>query len=275
MLGSSRVLKLEPDYLEKRFGYAFLNAGVNYGKVEDHLALLRYYHERFQRYPQTIVLGLDVHGFSPALPVDARLLSQSQLAGLVPDAIPFRDRFHRWQELLSWQQTICSLQSIWKVVGNGSDETAAESFRTDGLLIYHERERQILAGTYDFPRSLADNQREYRQLFADYDHLSPLRRQLFQKLVRLCHDNRTRLVVFLTPLHPELADHLAGTTYPARRKELIEFLTRQATKAGFTFCDCSEIHLFGGDAQQFVDGIHPLESNTRQIIDRLLIESTR
>ncbi len=274
VLGSSRVLKLEPDYLQQKFGHEFFNAGVNYGKPEDFLALLRFYYQRFQRYPCTIVLGLDVNAFSDVTPVDARLLASPDLASQIPEAIPWRDRFQRWHELLSWQQTKCSLQSVAKHWSQSVPPPPSESFRADGLLVYHERERQLREGEYDFPGALSENQKEYRQLFAGYDKLSYRRCELFRKFVGLCREHDVRLIVFLTPMHPDLAASLSGTMYSSRREELITFLEECARKDGFSCSDYSQIGAFGGDAQLFVDGIHPLEANTRRLIDQLMIEHT-
>jgi hypothetical protein len=36
------------------------------------------------------------------------------------------------------------------------------------------------------------------------------------------------------------------------------------------FVDLSRLESFAGDPKQFVDGIHPLEPNTRRMIDRLV-----
>ncbi len=269
VLGSSRVLKLEPDYLQQKFGHKFFNAGVNFGRPEDFLALLRFYQQQFHRLPQTVVLGLDVNAFSDANPADARLLASPELAPLIPDAIPWRDRFQRWHELLSWQQTKCSLQSVRKEWRQAAPAVPAESFRSDGLLVYHEREAKIRAGTYDFLRPLQENQQEYRQLFQGFDKLSTRRCELFRSCARLCAEHDVQLIVFLTPMHPDLADDLAATTYPRRRDELVEFLDEQARAGGFVFCDCSAIGSFAGDPRLFVDGIHPLETNTRRLIDEL------
>jgi hypothetical protein len=269
VLGSSRVLKLEPHYLESKFGMQFFNAGVNYGKPEDHLAMLRYYHCQFGTYPRLVVLGLDVHGFSDALPFDARLLSNAALVRQIPDAVGWEARWQRWKELLSWQQSTASVKSLCHHLRGRADPEPAESFREDGLLVYHDREQQMAQGTYDFDAALAYNKQEYRQLFANFDRLSPHRIKLFHALVKTCNQHNTQLVVFLTPMHPALADYLGTTCYPQRRGELAHFLSSQAAAMRFAFCDLSEIDQFDGDPAVFVDGIHPLEPNTRRIIDRL------
>jgi hypothetical protein len=271
VLGSSRVLKLEPDYLTRHTGVPFFNAGVNHGKAEDYLALLRYYRQALKRSPQVVVLGLDVCGFAETSPVDARLLSQPELAQLVPEAVAFRDRYRRWQELLSWQQTKSSIESLFRGARWSPEAAPLESIRADGLIVYHQREQQLREQRYDFSAALHQTRREYAALSLGFDRLSPLRCELLEALIQRCHQWRTKLYVFTTPIHPQLERHLCQTTpFASRRAELIEWLSTKTDSYGFRFCDFSRIELFDGDAHWFVDGIHPLEPNTRRLIDRLL-----
>lgn len=276
VLGSSRVMKLEPDYLQAASGCSFFNAGVDYAKPEDYLAWLRYYQQLAGHAPRIVVLGLDVPAFAATQPVDARLLGLPPLARQVPEALRLRDRWRRWQELLSWQQSCASLQSLYRFVTEPAADSPSESFRRDGLLVYHRREQQLQAGTYDFGGALQANQREYRRLYAGFDHLAPWRCELLETLVRACHAQGTRVVLFTTPLHPELADSLhASSTHAARQRELIDFVQTLAAGYGCEFHDLSQIGSFGGDPRDFLDGVHPLEINTRRMIDRLIGTSPR
>ena len=123
----------------------------------------------------------------------------------------------------------------------------------------------------DFAAALAYNKREYKQLTQDFDRLSVRRRQLLQSFVELCRQGQTHLVVFTTPLHPDLADYLRQTTcYEDRRRELVDWLEDLARKQNFEFRDLSQVDSFAGEPEVFVDGVHPLEANTRRMIDCLL-----
>ncbi len=270
VLGSSRVMKLEPDVLEHLTGCRFLNAGMNHAKSEDHLAMLRHYRSKKGTMPRWVVLGLDVNSFSDQNQTDARLLSNSDLLPHVSSSVPLSDRFQRWRELFSWQQTKMSLTSI-RHPKKDESEPALESFREDGLLVYHQREQEIAEGNYDFQGALDYTKREYKQLLHDFDRLSERRCELFSTLAQECRQADCRLVVFLTPMHPELHAYVSdSTTYEARKRELKEFLTGQADREGFTLVDLSDITRFDGDPALFVDGVHPLEPNTRKMIQRLV-----
>lgn len=273
VLGSSRVLKFEPDYLEAQFGSRFFNAGVNYGKTEDALALLKFYQATFGRAPEMVVLGLDVNSFSNVSPPDARLLSQRELATQVTDYLTIDDRMQRWKSLLSWQQTKSSLKSLKLQATGGEPPEPHESFRKDGLIEYHQRMQQIAAGEYDFAGALDYNKHEYRSLFHSYDQISERRQSAFFEIVELCRSADSRLIVLLTPLHPELWQELSQSpNYANRKQEVTSMLDQAARFFNFEFRDFSDPESFAGDASEFVDGIHPLESNTRRMI-RILAAS--
>ncbi len=269
IMGSSRVLKYEPAYLRSRTGQTFYNAGVNYGKPEDYLAMLRYYQRRFGRMPKTVLIGLDVHGFNHQLKTDARLLSHKQLVSCIADTVPWRDRFQSSQELLSWQQFMASLRSIRCQLGAKANEPEVV-FSNDGLADYVLRQRQIDRQQYDFQSALQYNQREYKSLFENYDRLSRNRLVILREALESCQAAGTQVVLFLTPMHPELAAYIRGvTTYKDRKAELIATLEDWSASGNFRFEDMSDLAQFDGTADQFIDGVHPLESNTRKVIDRL------
>ena len=271
ILGSSRVMKLQPDYLQSKTGKSFFNAGMNYAKPEDYLAFLRFYIDETGHAPKILIVGLDVAGFSNQVDVDARLVAEPALGRLVPEVSELTGNYRRWQELLSWSQTIASAKSIMHALGDSETEPLKESYRRDGFLVYHERERQIAEGTYDFASAIAYNEREYSELIRGFDQLSPERCELFRKLVTECQQLNIELFAFMTPLHPQLGDTLSRSPhYSSRRRDLENFLTSLAVQMSFRFVDLVDIASFQGDPSDFVDGIHPLEPNTQNMIDVML-----
>jgi hypothetical protein len=272
ILGSSRVLKFEPSYLQEKTSLRFFNAGMNYARPEDILAFLRHYQMQHGRAPHRLLIGLDVAAFSDAAPVDARLLSEPTLGSLIPEAKGFSGSLRPWQELLSWQQTVSSLRSLQQLWKQPSSEVSPdELFQPDGLLTYVRREREMAKGTYDFAAALAYNQREYESLFRSFGTISPLRCELMEQILDYCDEHHTEVSLFLTPLHPQLKDHLCMTTgYAARQREVSRMLRRLAERHQCPFVDFSDLRSFQGDPRLFVDGIHPLEQNTRRMIDLLL-----
>ena len=68
ILGSSRALKFEPEYLQTRTSQTFFNFAVNHGRPEDFLATVRYYRDRFGFCPKTVLIGVDVASLNDVIP---------------------------------------------------------------------------------------------------------------------------------------------------------------------------------------------------------------
>ena len=274
VVGSSRVMKLEPNCLNEKFGSVFFNAGVNRGKPEDYLALKRLFSTIHGRTLKTLVIGVDEVSFLADATIDARLISHPQLVSQVHEALSLPGRFLRWQQLLGWQQTIASIKTLEALWGNRA-ANLKQSFQRDGLLIYHERERQLADGSYDFGAAIEYNKLEYVSLMQNYGSLSSKRMELFRLLLAECQLDGTEVIVFTTPLHPALRTHLLAQTdtYLERHKEMIGFVSAETNAYGGHFVDLTSLDIFNGNADDFVDGIHPLEANTRKIIDRLWRQS--
>lgn len=268
ILGSSRVMKLEPDYLQKLTGKRFFNAGVNYATPEDHLAWLRLYQLRFECPPEIVIVGIDPSSFSSNLPPDARLINNRELADRIPEAITWSDRMKLWEELFSWDQTKKSVKSLAMQTLHKQLPAPAEHYRDDGLLVYDVREREIREGTYDLNAGIDYNKAEYFPRYRNFGTQSLQRRQLFRELAKTCQANGTRLYVYITPMHPELEAYLLQKTeYLQRRDETAFFLKTLANTYGYEFFDFAKLESFGGDQNQFVDGTHPLESNTQRMLN--------
>jgi hypothetical protein len=95
-----------------------------------------------------------------------------------------------------------------------------------------------------------------------------------QEVVAQCEQQGCQVTLFLTVHHPTLRKTLSRKT-EFERFELDAriALQRIADECQARFVDLSSLDTFGGDPNEFVDGIHPLEPNTRLMIDRLFPKS--
>ena len=111
ILGSLRVMQVEPAYLEVKTGCSFYNAGVNSATAEDYLAMLRFYINTFHQPPRMILLGIDVEAFD-SQPVSGSLLQVPELALTISDLISLRDRLLLLPKLFDWYQIASSNRSL-------------------------------------------------------------------------------------------------------------------------------------------------------------------
>lgn len=272
VLGSSRVLKFEPQYLQQKTGVVFVNLGVNHCRSEDLLAMARLIHDTQPNFPELAIVGVDVAMFSDAQPPDTRLVAHRELRKRIPEFISTLDILSSHTNLISYQQTKASLGSLKRWLSFRND-APKESFAEDGMIVYHERESEIADGTYDFESALAYNRAEYERLFGSFPRLSPARVGVFKSFVELLRKSKCRCCFFLTTTHPRLETHLRESRdYDARLSDVRNLLGELADDEQIDFMDFTSVASFEGNATNFVDGIHPLESNTRLMINALVGE---
>lgn len=271
VLGSSRVQKIEPRYLEEKTGQPFFNAGVNHGRPTDYLATVRWYHEHWNTFPKIVVIGVDAAALHAVVPLDGRITTEQRLAETVPEAITWKDSFSRYTELVGFKQLRSSISSTKNALRRKIDDDPAETTQPDGLLVYRHRESELRDGTYDFKSALRFNEKEFTQLYRTYHEISGTEAMRLVETVRLLRKHRTQVYLFVTPFHPALVEALShDKNFEKRESETRQLLSLLARHEGAFVADLSELFQFDGDPTQFVDGIHPLEPNTRLMMDRLL-----
>ena len=271
VLGSSRSMKLEPGYLQERTSIPFFNFAVNHGRPEDFLAIVRMYRDRFGCSPMTVIIGVDIASLNDIIPNDARLSSEPRLHAFADDTSSWSDQFEQWTQLFSYQQLSASLQSIGRTLRPSQKTDPVQTFDADGLIQYRERQTQMAAGVYDFESALQFNEREFLSVFSRFATVSKRRLSYLYETVRLCQANGGQVYLFATVQHPRLREVLVSKTRCLEvEEEAIAELAEIAKDLGANFIDFGTVDTFAGDPANFIDGIHPMESNTRLMIDRLL-----
>jgi hypothetical protein len=271
ILGSSRVLKFEPEYLSEKTGLTFFNAGVNHGRPADFLAIIRWYQQRWKTLPKMVVLGVDSASLCESIPLDARITTEPRLAQVIPEAITLKDSLAKYCDLVSMKQARSSLTSLSACIRGPRSGEPTEYFASDGRIVYRQREAQLRDGVYDFESALRYNEREFDQLYKSFHQISGSEAMYLVDTVRLLREHGTKVHIFLTPFHPAMIPTLTKQMhFEAREKETRQLLAMLAMHCGAAFSDLADQKNFEGDPAAFVDGIHPLEANTRRMIDRLL-----
>lgn len=270
ILGSSRSLKFEPKYLKEHTSLTFFNFGVNHGRPEDFLAILRAYRDRYGCSPAVVLMAIDIASLNDLVPSDARLCAEPNLYRFVKNELPWKENFDRFCQLFSYQQTSASISALRASIGNRAPRHD-EVFDSDGVIQYIKRQAEMEQDCYDFEAALDYNIREYKNLYGGMKQLSRRRLSYLFEAVRLCEQNGSQVFLFTTVYHPRLRDILASkTNFTVLEEEAIHELSRLAQGLNANFINFGSIEKFGGNQEQFYDGIHPTEFNTRLMIDRML-----
>lgn len=278
ILGSSRTMKLEPSYLQARTNLSFFNFGVNHGRPEDFLAIVQLYNVSTGHFPKSVLIGVDVAALNDNVPSDARLIAEPKLYSFVRNKLPWTEEFDRLSQLFSYQQFTSSIKSLRNnLIANASQAASnpIEVFAPDGVIQYLQRQAERLDGKYDFEKAMQCNNKEFLSVFGGMSKLSHRRLSYLHDVVSLCEQQGCQVTMFLTVHHPTLRNTLSQKTDFERLEQDAKAALQKITdECHARFVDLSTLDTFGGDPNEFVDGIHPLEPNTRLMIDRLFPKST-
>ncbi len=278
ILGSSRTMKFEPSYLHARTNLRYFNFGVNHGRPEDFLAIVQLYKNSTGHFPKSVLIGVDVASLNDVVPSDARLIAEPKLYSCIRSKLPWTEEYDRVSQLFSYQQFVSSLKSIKRsIISPTSDDAAtpSEVYDPDGVIQYLQRQGERLKGKYDFEKAIQHDRKELMTVLGSMTRLSSRRLGYLQEVVSQCEQQGCQVTLFLTVHHPHLRKTLSCKTELEHfEHEAKTALQRIADEHQARFVDLSSLDTFGGDPNEFVDGIHPLEPNTRLMIDRLFPKSS-
>ena len=176
ILGSSRTMKIDPDFIENEINMSAFNAAVNSANAEDYYTMLRYSLDTLEQKPDYIILGIDIEAFHNQTPIDERLLFNNTLAKYLndEDRLSLQDYF---ASLLSYEETTDSFVSLYyKLTGYPEGSTYYED---DGFLQYTRKSGTITEENYDI--KITEYIDRYRSRFDGYTHLSEKRKHYFEK----------------------------------------------------------------------------------------------
>ncbi len=268
ILGSSRVMKLDPGQVQRITGLPTFNAGVNVAMTEDDYALLRYAVERSHLGLKLVIIGVDVDAFHDREPVNDYLQQPNALGSYLSNQAQHR-RWKQFTMLFNGYQTRLSLVSLW----NGlRGRQANYRFEPNGYVHFLQYEAERERGHYNLDKKVDTNIEQYVRRYQGYSALSPQRLDYFRKTLAYAREHGMEVKVFLTPAHPRLLTSLEQRNYDVLHAQALDALQRTCAEAGASFRDLSTVEKFGGSASDFYDGVHPNEANSAKILDALFAQ---
>ena len=264
IFGSSRSMKLAPTEIMKVRGKTAFNAAVDSARAEDFYALLGFALEGCAWHPSELVIGIDLEAFRDHSSADSRLVSDEILRAYLPADIRWKGYEMMAGALLSYQQSLASMTALEYLVRGFPEATVR--FENDGELEYIAEDRAIREGT--FRPNIDASIGEYGVRYAGFTGLDARRKEVFEEMIRRAHDAKISVYAFFTPLHPSLLKHLRATRdYDRLHALTVSYLQDLATRVGgVVIRDFTELASFGGEPDDFYDGVHMQRANA----DRLL-----
>jgi hypothetical protein len=268
IFGSSRTLKLDPAYLQRRIGQRGFNAAVSDGGPEDAWAFLNLIHSRFPNARPHFLYMLDVEAFRGT--PDPGVLDAPQLSRSIPFGRRWSARAHGILPLLSWKGLRASIRVFRKTeFGNGIPLRNA-LFTANGFRRYDIHDIARANGS-----SLADQLRASENLYSWvyrrlYHRLSPTQQSYFEDTLAKMNAWGRPPVIVLTPIHPAMRAVLGPLGWNVRYRQVLAYLHELSTRYRFSLVDMTSLSSFGGSPRLFYDGFHLTVPNMHRLVDTLV-----
>lgn len=289
VLGSSRSMMIDPATIERLAGQRAFNAAVSGASTYDTWLYAAYAAERWPNDYPHLVVGLvndvfrDPVGGSPLDERTQELLGEDDRVELLP----------MLEQLLQVQTTRASVVAARREVRAGGSEVlldpigvptptgpatkAGEMRVADRPDQYRADGMQLFDPSIDLRRPLFGRvQHQMLQYIGasfaegdEFDGVGDEGLDRFREMVRIANEHGDVPAIFITPFHPQAAEMLPEE-YNERERRMRATLRRlQAGGLDFTLHEYDDIAEFGGDPDEFYDGIHMTRANTDRLVQRL------
>lgn len=279
ILGSSRAMKVSPGTLEAALGQHFFNFAVDNARADDYLAIYRWVRQHNVRL-KSLIVSLDIEALHNddqpdpgltrnealskalergTLPPDGSLAQRSPLAAMIQPLRLYRSMF-----TITYLDD--AVRSIRLFLQPQSRPLPLLEFEDDGYLRYRLWEFQRAAGTFRFEHGLERCLYKYVTRFENMTALSSRRTAYLRQLVQDAQADGTKVVVWLTSLHPATERHLAASTpysalLSAARDALVS-LRRDLDVPAFDFSVTAH---YNGTPDGWYDCAHIDETNAERV----------
>jgi hypothetical protein len=215
-----------------------------------------------------LVYGLDVEAFRPQQVIN-QILAEPELRDQLPRKQRIDGELERIASLVDLRNFEVSARMVrMRLQGTLRTEKAhqfrSDGYRTDGPVERARQRGQTFEQQYD--HALTGYRTFYegggRELDADA-------RRWFERFLATANEHGDAPTIFLTPMHPRMADDLAGAGREERMEVVRDYLRSLEDEYDFTWYDYTAIDSFGGTESDWFDGVHPDVANTRRLLAQL------
>ncbi len=276
VLGSSRSMRYEPEYLGEKTGLSTFNAGVNgIGGPVDMWAMTQFIHEVWPEARPAYFWLLDVEGFVPVT-VGARTSNEPRLAKYVGVASAGNDPVQLARAIVENRTTMFSLATakdsarliLYREEAVAKESSFRKTIRADGAL----RERRWTEK--EWKKRYSESVDRYSDLHRNvFKALDPEAKDYFERTLRFMNEQGATPIIALTPINPKLRKIVGPLGWTDRHEEVVSYLESLQSEYSFVLVDTTDQTLFGADPTQWYDGVHMTTVNTRRAIDYILEET--
>lgn len=273
ILGSSRAMKTSPTEIANTTGLRTFNFCVDSARVEDYLALYRWVAHKSVNL-KYIFIGLDIEAFHNNDTLDQRLSSNAPLMRELLDTSKITHR-NSFFDSLKVVGTVLSFPYLMDMITSlrlqflGTEQKLR--LDEDGFLHYVALEQERGRGSYDLQAKIETSREEYRRRFEGMTGISVVRKSKLDQLLREAQTDNVRVVIWITPVHPVVADYLSQETqYDRLLSDVREMVTQMEATGKIQVFDFSDPISFSANRDGWYDGGHLDERNQSLITEKVL-----
>lgn len=273
ILGSSRVMQIQPKYVQAITGKTTFNYGVSTATPTDYLTQLRYLLSIGCR-PEIVLLGVDEFAFRYEYrPSEMETLGH---LGLFMK-MPFPENLEtlvgclRRIDLGTTRQSLSRLVRKKQPVARGIEDVG-NILLEDGYLIYCNHVRKMEDGTFDQAANIASNvgrEDGIAMLLESLLRPNPRKLDRFEEFLSLSRAEGIEVRVMFLPLHPDYEKQRLTEQLLQARSAMSQDLQRICTEYGVVYRDFTQLASYDGDPKEFYDAVHQTPVNTRRMVNVL------
>lgn len=273
VLGSSRSMRFEPEYLEEKTGLKTFNAGVNgIGGTADAWAMTQFIHDTWPDSSPAYLWLVDVESFVP-FEIGARTANEPRLAQYVGQASAGKGARQLARAIWENRTTLFSLETardstrllLFREKAKSKESKYRKQILDDGVL------KQRKWSTKEWERRWPNSIDRYSKLYRNvYKEMDPKAEEYFEKTIAFMNEQGATPLVVLTPINPKLRKILGPLGWTERHRQVVAYIESQQSAYDFIFLDLTDPTDFDVDPKQWYDGLHMTTVNTRPAIDHIL-----
>ncbi|MEO8224503.1 MAG: hypothetical protein ABI661_06835, partial [Gammaproteobacteria bacterium] len=231
--------------------------------AEDYLATWRLFVER-QGAPKLLLVGLDMDAFAKddrSVQFSHTLPFLSAYNGTRPSRLKWiRHTLRMVQGAISAGYVKDAAVAFWSFF---SPPEVRFAFRPDGVLLYPKADREMAVPGTNRQPAIDQCTASYTKRLAAVD---PARWSAVERVIREANAAHTRVILWITPLHPTLLQAIESDSVDAALLRAFHSLAdSMSRRAHVDLVDLSRPESWGGDPGDWYDCVHFRRENARRI----------
>lgn len=252
IIGSSRVLRMDPELIEKYTGLSAYNYGVENANAEDLLAEVM--HVVDKQKPEMIVLFLDFYMMNGYTGTDKRLV-QSRLSKYLDKKSTVEKDDFKLPYFHTAYLTMRALKDSFNLLLFSDENKGDDIYLKNGQHIKEEPEEEPKLAIEYF----SNQYNSYRK--------DEVRLEMFGKIKTLCQKNNVKLIVGQTPMN---TGHLKKVLEDPKLREMFKTYKRELVKIFGEFYDFNNFSVSAYvEKKYWYDSVHPSENLTKIMLETI------